>query len=45
MIVFEAKLHTNPVKISLDKGISRSVNAFFPRQLIKNKKIHVIELF
>ena len=45
LIAFEAKLHTNPVKLSLDKGISRSVNAFFPRQLIKNKKIHVIELF
>ena len=29
-IAFEAKLLTNPGKLSLAKGIARSVSAFFP---------------
>ena len=44
-IELEVKLLINPGKLSLAKEIAISVNDFFPNYLIKNQKIHLIELF
>ena len=43
-ISFEAKLLTNPGKLSLAKGIARSVSVFFLNFLTANQKIYLIEL-
>ena len=39
--VFETKLLTNPGKLSLAKGISRSASTFSLDYLTKNQKIHL----
>ena len=45
-IAFEAKLLTNPDKLSLAKGIATFASVFSClNYLTKNQKIHLIELF
>ena len=44
-IAFEAKLFTNPGKLSIAKGIATFVSAFFLNYLTKNEDIHLVELF
>ena len=43
-IAFEAKLLTNPGKLSLAKEIVLFVSVLFPNYLTKNQKSHQIEL-
>ena len=43
-IAFEAKLLTNPGKLSLAKRIAKSVSVFFLNYLINNQKVLLIEL-
>ena len=44
-IAFEAKLLTNPGKLSLAKRIATFASAFFPKFANQEPKIHLIELF
>ena len=44
-ISFEVKLLSSPGKLFITKGIATFVSAFFLNCLIKNEKIHLIELF
>ena len=41
-IAFEVKLHTNPGKLSLPKGIARFFNAFFPKLANKEPKLFIL---
>ena len=44
-ISFEVKLLSNPGKLSITKGIATFDSDFFLNCLIKNQKIHLIELY